>query len=73
VPSILAACHDNTCGGYFPGQLTDQKILTTCYFWPTLFKDAHDHVKRCDACQRHAKNDLRMEMPFHMSLFLVLF
>jgi len=73
VPSILAACHDSACGGHFSGQLTGQKILRAGYFWPTLFKDAHDYVKRCDACQRYARNDLRMEMPLHVSLPLVPF
>ena len=58
VPSILEACHDSACERHFSGQLTGQKILRTGYFWPTLFKDLHDYVKRCDACQRYAKNDL---------------
>jgi hypothetical protein len=60
-------------GGYFSGQLTIQKILSACYFWPTLFKDAHYYVKQCDVCQRYARNDLRMEMPLHVSLPLVHF
>ena len=43
------------------------------YFWPTLFKDSHAHVRKCNACQRYARNDLRMEMPLHISLPLVSF
>ena len=50
-----------------------KKILQAGYFWPTLFKVAHDYVKKCDACQRYARNDLRMEMPLHVSLPLVPF
>ena len=73
VPTILVACHDIACGGHFFGQLTDQKILRARYFWPTLFKDSHDYMNRCDACQRYARNDLRMEMPLHISLPLVPF
>jgi hypothetical protein len=60
VQSILIACHDSACGGHFSGQLTGQKILMAGYFWPTLFKDAHDYVRKCDACQRYARNDLRI-------------
>ena len=30
-------------------------------------------MKKCDACQRYARNDLRMENPLHVSLPLVLF
>lgn len=73
VPTILVVCHDSTCGGYFSCQLTGKNILKACYFWPTLFKDAHDHVKKCDACQRYARNDFRMEIPLHVSLPLVPF
>ena len=61
-PFILAACHDSACGGYFLGLFTDQKVLRACYFWPDLFKDAKEYVRKCDACQRYARNDLRMEM-----------
>ena len=59
VPSILVACHDSACGGHFPGQFLGQKILRACYFWPTLFKDVHEYVKRCDACQRYVGTDLQ--------------
>jgi hypothetical protein len=68
VQAILIACHDSACGGHFSGQLTMQKILKASYFWPTLFKDSHDYVRKCDACQRYARNDLRIEMPLHVSL-----
>ena len=74
VQSILFACHDSACcSGHFSGQLTCQKILMTGYFWPTLFQDAHDYVKNCDVCQMYAWNDLRMEMPLHVSIPLVPF
>ena len=73
VPTILEACHDSTCGGHFSGQLSGQKILRAGFFWLTLFKDSHDYVKRCDAYQMYARNDLRMEMPLHISLPLVHF
>ena len=73
VPDILTTCHDSAYEGHFTGQLTGQKILRARYFWPTLFKDSHAHVRKCDACQRYARNDLRMEMPLHISLPLVPF
>jgi hypothetical protein len=72
-PSILAACHDNVCEGYFSGQLTGQKIKRACYFWPTLFKDAHSYVNRCDACQRYTRNIFCIEMSLRVSLLLVHF
>ena len=68
VPAILEACHDSACGGHFSGRLTGQKILRAGYYWPTLFADATAHVKKCDACQRYARNDLHMDLPLHPTL-----
>ena len=68
VPAILEACHDSACGGHFSGRLTGQKVLRAGYFWPTLFADAEAHVKKCDACQRYARNDLHMDLPLNPSL-----
>jgi hypothetical protein len=50
VPSILEAYHDSAFGGHFSSRLTAQKALRAGYFWPTMFADAEDHTKRCDAC-----------------------
>ena len=68
VPDILEACHDNACGGHFSGRLTGQKILRAGYYWPTLFADAEAYAKKCDACQRYARNDLHMDLPLHPTL-----
>ena len=73
VLSILKACHDSTCGGHFSSQLTGQKILRARYFWSTLFKESHEYVSRCDACQMYVRNDLQMKMPLLVSLPLVPF
>ena len=73
VPSILATCHKSACGGYFSGLLTCQKVLRAGYFWPDLFKDAKEYVRKCDACQRYARNNLRIEMSVHVSLPLIPF
>lgn len=59
LPAILEVWHDSAYSGDFSGQLTGQNILKSGFFWPTLFSDAHAHVKKCDACQRYARNDLR--------------
>lgn len=49
------------------------KVLRAGYFWATLFKDVHDYVRKCDAFQRYARNDIRMETPLHVSLPLIPF
>ena len=39
-------------GDIFSGDTTAHKILRAGYYWPTLFKDAHAHVRKWDICQR---------------------
>ena len=39
-------------GGHYMAKITTHKILRANFWWPTLFRDAHEFVKTCDACQR---------------------
>ena len=50
-------------GGHFNGQWTTTKVLQSGFYWPTLFKDAHEHVQKCDSCQRTGAITRRHEMP----------
>ena len=63
MPEILKACHDEPCGGHFADKRTAYKILHLGYYWPSLFKDAKEYVKRCDICQRVGKPSPSGEMP----------
>ncbi|GJX82012.1 DNA-directed DNA polymerase [Tanacetum coccineum] len=38
-------------------------VFDAGFFWPTIYRDAHDLVTRCDACQRQGKISQRDEMP----------
>ena len=49
--SILNHCHTLPCGGHFGGQRTAAKVLQSGFYWPSLFKDAHQFVSTCDKCQ----------------------
>lgn len=42
---------------------TAAKVLQCGYYWPTLFKDAHMFVKKCDKCQRQGNISMRNEIP----------
>ena len=33
-------------------KMTAHKVLRADFWWPTLFKDAHYLVRKCDACQK---------------------
>jgi hypothetical protein len=47
----LQELHDGPAGGHFGGDTTTHKILHAGYYWPTLFKDAHEYVRKCKTCQ----------------------
>ena len=48
---ILRDMHEGVCGGHYMAKTTAHKILRSGFWWPTLFKDTHEFVKKCDACQ----------------------
>jgi len=39
------------------------KVLQSEFFWPTLFKDAHHHVLKCDQCESMGEISRRNEIP----------
>ncbi|GKB59699.1 reverse transcriptase domain-containing protein, partial [Tanacetum coccineum] len=60
---ILMACHNGPTGGHHSANYTAHKVFDTGFFWPTIYKDAFNLVKHCDACQRQGKISQRDEMP----------
>ncbi|GJZ03310.1 reverse transcriptase domain-containing protein [Tanacetum coccineum] len=44
-------------------QISPQKVFDAGFFWPSIYKDAHELVKNCDSCQRQGKISQRNEMP----------
>nr|GEV10518.1 reverse transcriptase domain-containing protein [Tanacetum cinerariifolium] len=60
---ILKACHEGPIGGRHGANFTAKKVLDAGFFWPTIYRDAHNLVKSCDSCQRQRKISQRDEMP----------
>ncbi|GKE60120.1 reverse transcriptase domain-containing protein [Tanacetum coccineum] len=60
---ILMACHNGPIGGHHGANYTAKKVFDAGFYWPTIYRDAHDLVTRCDACQRQGKISQRDEMP----------
>ncbi|GKD48620.1 reverse transcriptase domain-containing protein [Tanacetum coccineum] len=60
---ILKACHNGPTGGHHGPNYTAKKVFDSGFYWPTIYRDAHDLVTRCDACQRQGKISQRDEMP----------
>jgi hypothetical protein len=48
---VLNDCHLGACGGHLSGMATTQKILHADYFWPSIFKDCIEAVKKFPPCQ----------------------
>ncbi|GKA09985.1 reverse transcriptase domain-containing protein [Tanacetum coccineum] len=46
---ILEACHNGPTGGHHGANLTARKVFDVGFFWPTIYKDAHELIKNCDA------------------------
>ncbi|XP_076929791.1 uncharacterized protein LOC143594347 [Bidens hawaiensis] len=49
---ILKHCHEGPTGGHHGATSTAKKVYDAGFFWSTIFRDAHDMVQSCDACQR---------------------
>ncbi|GJS93798.1 reverse transcriptase domain-containing protein [Tanacetum coccineum] len=60
---ILEACHNGPTGGHHGANLIAKKVFDAGFFWPTIYKDAHELVKNCNSCQRQGKISQRDEMP----------
>ncbi|GJY25049.1 reverse transcriptase domain-containing protein [Tanacetum coccineum] len=59
---ILTACHSGPTGGHYGANYTAKKVFDSGFYWPTIYKDAHDLVTRCDTCQRQGKISQRYDM-----------
>ncbi|GJW26335.1 reverse transcriptase domain-containing protein [Tanacetum coccineum] len=50
-------------GGHHGANATARKVFECGFYWPTIYKDAHEFVKVCDACQRAGNISTHKEMP----------
>ncbi|GJS55223.1 reverse transcriptase domain-containing protein [Tanacetum coccineum] len=48
---VLEACHSGPTGGHYGANLTAKKVFDAGFYWPTIYKDAYELIKSCDACQ----------------------
>ncbi|GKC32907.1 reverse transcriptase domain-containing protein [Tanacetum coccineum] len=63
VVDILTACHNGPIGGHHGANYTAKKVFDSGFYWPTIYRDSHDLVTRCDACQRQGKISQKDEIP----------
>nr|GEW19270.1 reverse transcriptase domain-containing protein [Tanacetum cinerariifolium] len=60
---ILKACYEGPSGGHHGANLIAKKVFDADFFWPSIYRDAHEMIKTCDICQRQGKISQRDEMP----------
>ena len=70
---ILAHCHFSQYGGHMGPLRTTRNILDSEFYWPTLFRDSVEYVKKCDHYQRVRNISKRDEMPLHSMLEVEIF
>jgi len=71
--NILDACHSSPYGGHHGGARTASKVISYGFYWPILYKDASELVKRCDECQRAGGISKKDEMPLTTILEIDIF
>ncbi|GJS43703.1 reverse transcriptase domain-containing protein [Tanacetum coccineum] len=49
---ILTACHNRPTKGHHGANYTAKKVFDSGFYWPKIYRNAHDMVKSCDSCQR---------------------
>nr|GEU61131.1 reverse transcriptase domain-containing protein [Tanacetum cinerariifolium] len=60
-------------GGHHGANFTAKKVFDADFFWPTIYRDAHNLVKSCDICQRQGKISQKDEMPQNIIQFCEIF
>nr|GEW17814.1 putative reverse transcriptase domain-containing protein [Tanacetum cinerariifolium] len=60
---ILKACHHRPTGGHHGPYNTARKVFDSGFYWPTIYRDAHNLVRNYDVCQHQGKISHKDEMP----------
>jgi len=70
---IIQKCHSSPYGGHYGVFRTHVKIWQSGFFWPTMYEDTKDFIRRCGPCQRHGNITTRDAMPLTNNLQIELF
>ncbi|GJX51031.1 reverse transcriptase domain-containing protein [Tanacetum coccineum] len=65
---ILTAYHNGPTRGHHGANYTAKKVFDSGFYWPTIYRDAHDLVTRFEA-KALPTNDARVVVKFLKSLF----
>ena len=60
---VLQELDDGPAGGHYAGDATAHKLLRAGDYWPTLFKDSYNYVRKCQVCQTAVGKQRKASMP----------
>ena len=52
---VMQKNHDGDCENHSGGRSLAHKVINQGYYWPKMFDDAKNYVKKCSDCQRFAR------------------
>ena len=70
---ILERCHSSPYGGHYGAFRTHAKVWQSGFFWPNMYGDAKEFVRRCPRCQKHGNINSRDTMPLKSNLQMEIF
>ena len=65
---IIERCHASPYGGHYGAFCTHAKIWQSGFFWPTMYQDTKEFVRRCVRCQKHGNINSQDAMPLMNNL-----
>eukprot|EP00253_Pinus_taeda_P001939 PITA_01939 len=60
---VLQELHYGPAGGHFGADTTAHEVIHAGYYWPTLFRDAHEYVRKCRNCQTSSGRQRKSAFP----------
>eukprot|EP00253_Pinus_taeda_P018977 PITA_18977 len=60
---VLQELHDGPAGGHFGADTTAHKVIHAGYYWPTLFRDAHEYIRKCRNCRTSSGRQRKSAFP----------
>ena len=70
---IMDRCHASPYGGHYGPFWSNTKIWQSGFFWPTMYEDTKEFVRRCHRCQKQGNINSRDVMPLMNNLQVELF
>ena len=70
---ILERCYSLPYGGHYGAFRTHAKVWQSGFFWPNMYGDAKESMRRCPRCQKHGNINCRDVMPLKSNLQVDIF